>query len=271
MLHLMLKDGNFKDYLESKQSTIAASLNCTSRDFYICNTNTFQQIIQLATSLVGTKGVLVYFSTNKVYSKTKRTLGGLHNETADCIRSIPFDEKDEVYIDKNDKELARTFACESVISEFCKLNNINSCVFRPGCIVGYKPEISDGFLAKALVAYKTKTPFEVYGSGGQKQVRDQLAIWDVVNAITAFSNALTKINGEVFNIGGGLDNAISIQQLFLLMRNRGMELEAKDLPQEPSKEIPMPYYVTNYSKFYKATHWRPLSSINSIIDQMLIS
>ena len=50
----------------------------------------------------------------------------------------------------------------------------------------------------------------MYGNG--KQVRDVLYIDDLINAYQLAENKINLTAGQVFNIGGGYDNKISVIQ-----------------------------------------------------------
>lgn len=59
-----------------------------------------------------------------------------------------------------------------------------------------------------------KDPFTISGTG--KQVRDVLHNTDVVNLYFAAKD-ITEAYGQAFNIGGGIDNSLSLLELFSLL------------------------------------------------------
>ena len=58
------------------------------------------------------------------------------------------------------------------------------------------------------------SPFTISGSG--KQVRDVLHANDLVDLYEKAFFAKEKLIGEIFNIGGGISNSISLIELFNL-------------------------------------------------------
>jgi CDP-paratose 2-epimerase len=64
-----------------------------------------------------------------------------------------------------------------------------------------------GFLSYVVKVAFSGTPYTVFGYKG-KQVRDNIHSYDVIRAIEEFASAPRP--GEVYNIGGGRANSISV-------------------------------------------------------------
>jgi CDP-paratose 2-epimerase len=87
---------------------------------------------------------------------------------------------------------------------------LRSVVLRQSCIYGPRQfGIEDqGWVAWFMIAAVTGRPMTVYGDG--KQVRDILYVEDLLNA---YDNAVEKIgaaSGQVYNMGGGPNNVMSV-------------------------------------------------------------
>lgn len=82
-------------------------------------------------------------------------------------------------------------------------------IFRGGCLTG--PQHSGvelhGFLNYLVMVALREGPYTIFGYKG-KQVRDQIHCHDVINAFWQF--AQNPRPGEVYNLGGGKDNAASL-------------------------------------------------------------
>ena len=94
--------------------------------------------------------------------------------------------------------------------EYGRYFGLKTGVFRGGCLTG--PHHSGvelhGFLSYlVLVALRRRPPYTIFGYKG-KQVRDQIHSHDVINAFWHF--AQNPRPGEVYNLGGGKDNAASL-------------------------------------------------------------
>jgi CDP-paratose 2-epimerase len=85
-------------------------------------------------------------------------------------------------------------------------------VFRGGCLTGPQHHGVElhGMLSHLVRASVEELPYTVFGYKG-KQVRDQIHARDVIDAFWAFVEAPRP--GEVYNLGGGRDNAASLIEL----------------------------------------------------------
>jgi CDP-paratose 2-epimerase len=100
-----------------------------------------------------------------------------------------------------------------MVQEYGRYFGIPTCCLRGGCLTG--PNHSGvelhGFLSYLIKCNVEGRPYKVYGYKG-KQVRDNIHSLDVARFIHAF---LEKPRcGEVYNIGGGRPNSVSILEAF---------------------------------------------------------
>jgi len=96
------------------------------------------------------------------------------------------------------------------VQDYGKVYGLSTVVFRMSCIYGERQfGVEDqGWLAHFTRCILSGKPITIYGDG--KQVRDVLHVDDLVRAIDiAYVNA-SELRGEVLNIGGGPENAISL-------------------------------------------------------------
>ena len=89
--------------------------------------------------------------------------------------------------------------------------------FRQSCIYGTRQfGIEDqGWIAWFCVAAVTGQPFTIFGDG--KQIRDTLWVGDLVDAYDRALDRIDDVSGEVFNIGGGPGNTLSLRELVALL------------------------------------------------------
>src|SRR5260370_24171580 len=82
-------------------------------------------------------------------------------------------------------------------------------IFRGGCLTGPSPSGVElhGFLSYLVKVTLSGGRYSVFGYKG-KQVRDNIHSHDVVRAIEEF--AANPRRGEVYNLGGGRANSISM-------------------------------------------------------------
>jgi CDP-paratose 2-epimerase len=159
----------------------------------------------------------VHMSTNKVYGDRPNTIR---------IKELPsrWDYDDQQYadgipesfsIDQSKHSLfgASKVAADIMVQEYGLYFGLKSCVLRGGCLTG--PNHSGvelhGFLSYLIRCHLEGRLYKVYGYKG-KQVRDNIHSFDVARFIHAFSEEPRC--GEVYNIGGGRANSLSILEAF---------------------------------------------------------
>jgi CDP-paratose 2-epimerase len=162
---------------------------------------------------------LVHMSTNKVYGDAPNELPLDEFETRwDYAR--PEDKAgiaENFRIDQSKHSLfgASKVAADVMVQEYGRYFGMKTCCLRGGCLTG--PNHSGvelhGFLSYLIRCNVTSEPYTIYGYKG-KQVRDNIHAEDVARFAHAFISA--PRSGEVYNLGGGRDNACSILEAFAL-------------------------------------------------------
>jgi CDP-paratose 2-epimerase len=157
--------------------------------------------------------VFVFMSTNKVY-------GDAPNRIA--LKELPtrWDYDDPAYSDgipegfSIDQSLHSLFgaskaAADVLCQEYGRYFGLKTGIFRGGCLTGVNHSAAEmhGFLAYFFKAAAGRRPYTIFGYKG-KQVRDQIHSHDVVRAFEAFIE--NPRPGEVYNLGGGKPNSVSI-------------------------------------------------------------
>jgi len=155
----------------------------------------------------------VFLSTNKVYGEAPNELPLVERETRyDYARVEDYEGIDEnCRIDRTMHSLfgASKAAADLVAQEYGRYFGMNVGIFRGGCLTG--PNHSGvelhGFLSYLVKVALTGQTYTIFGYKG-KQVRDNIHSHDVICAVEEF--ARNPRAGEVYNIGGGRQNSISI-------------------------------------------------------------
>ena len=147
------------------------------------------------------------------------------------------------------------------------LYNIKYIINRCGVISGYGQfgRQDQGFLSMWLWRHINKIPINYQGFGGYgNQVRDILDIKDLCDLIVEQIIKINKINNNIFNVGGSIKNAISLNELTKISRNltSNKTLIKKKLK---TSNYDLRYYVTDNKKIYSKYKWRVKSSIIDII------
>ena len=158
-----------------------------------------------------------HMSTNKVYGDAPNNLKLKELDTR-------WDFADDTYInginetftiDQSKHSLfgASKVAADVMVQEYGRYFNMPTCALRGGCLTG--PNHSGvelhGFLSYLVKVNLTGGEYTIYGYKG-KQVRDNIHSYDVARFIQEFFESPRA--GEVYNIGGGRANSISILEAF---------------------------------------------------------
>lgn len=98
------------------------------------------------------------------------------------------------------------------VQDYAHVYGLKTGVFRMSCIYGIRQfGVEDqGWVAWFTIAALTGKPVTIYGDG--KQVRDVLYISDLIRAYDLLVKS--NLKQEVFNIGGGHENTLSLLVLF---------------------------------------------------------
>jgi CDP-paratose 2-epimerase len=194
--------------------------------------------------------VFVHMSTNKVYGDAPNRIKLKELKTRWDYDDPSFDNGiDENFtIDQSKHSLfgASKAASDIIVQEYGRYFNMRSCCLRGGCLTG--PSHSGvelhGFLSYLIKCNLEKTKYSVYGYKG-KQVRDNIHSYDVAQFIRHFY-ANPRI-AEVYNLGGGRDNSISILEAFAKIGSiSGINMDYEYV--EKNREGDHICYISNLAK-----------------------
>jgi CDP-paratose 2-epimerase len=166
--------------------------------------------------------IFVHLSTNKVYGDAPNLLNLKELETRYDFADAEYADgiKESFTIDQSKHSLfgASKVAADVMVQEYGRYFNIPTACLRGGCLTGPKHSGVElhGFLSYLIKCNLEGKKYTVFGYKG-KQVRDNIHSHDVVSFIEAFV-AKPRI-AEVYNIGGGRDNSISILEAFKLIES----------------------------------------------------
>ncbi len=180
----------------------------------------------------------VHMSTNKVYGDRPNTIRLKELATrwdyddpayaAGIAEDFPIDQS------KHSLFGASKVAADVMVQEYGRYFGMNTCCLRGGCLTG--PNHSGvelhGFLSYLIKCNVEGRPYKVFGYLG-KQVRDNIHSLDVARFIHAFLE--NPRSGEVYNIGGGRANSVSILEAFdraARLSGRKMQYEYVDCNRE---------------------------------------
>jgi CDP-paratose 2-epimerase len=164
----------------------------------------------------------VHMSTNKVYGDRPNLIRLKELATR-------WDYDDSTYADGISEDFsidqskhtvfgASKAAADVMVQEYGRYFGLPGCVLRGGCLTG--PNHSGvelhGFLSYLIKCNLEARTYRIFGYKG-KQVRDNIHSHDVVQFMRRFIESPRV--GEVYNLGGGRANSISILEAFTLIES----------------------------------------------------
>jgi CDP-paratose 2-epimerase len=159
----------------------------------------------------------IHMSTNKVYGDAPNRIRLKETETRweyddpAFANGIP----ETFPIDQSLHSLfgASKVAADVLVQEYGRYFQMPTCGLRGGCLTGphHAGVELHGFLSYLVKCNLEGRPYKIYGYRG-KQVRDNIHAEDVARFMFEFYSAPRC--AEVYNLGGGRDNACSILEAF---------------------------------------------------------
>tara|TARA_B100000674_G_C37725158_1_gene861671 strand:- start:443 stop:955 length:513 start_codon:yes stop_codon:yes gene_type:complete len=127
-----------------------------------------------------------------------------------------------------------------------------------------------GFVPLWVAKHLFKTKLSYIGFGGHgNQVRDIIHINDVCKILLIQILKLKKINNEIFNIGGGEKNRISLKNLTTKCQKL-TDNKIKISKKSKTSIFDIPYYVTNNSKILRFYKWKPTYNVDKILHDIYL-
>jgi len=170
-----------------------------------------------ATRRLAADAVFVHMSTNKVYGDRPNTIRLKELSTRWDYDDPAFEggipEDFSIDQSKHSQFGASKVAADVMVQEYGRYFGLKTCCLRAGCMTG--PNHSGvelhGFLSYLIRCNLEGRTYTVFGYKG-KQVRDNIHSHDVARFIEVFWR--NPRCGEVYNLGGGRANSVSILEAF---------------------------------------------------------
>jgi CDP-paratose 2-epimerase len=194
-------------YHLASQVAVTTSVNDPRHDFEVNALGTFN--VLEAARLSGHKPIVLYASTNKVYGGME-DVAVLEHETGYSYRDFPQGIAETYPLDFHSPYGCSKGTGDQYVRDYARIYGLPTVVFRQSCIYGTRQfGVEDqGWVAWFIIAAVTGKPITIYGDG--KQVRDVLWVDDLIDL---FQAAITRIDvaaGQVYNVGGGPQNTLSV-------------------------------------------------------------
>lgn len=215
---------------------------------------------------------VLYSSTNKVYGDFE-WVDYVEGETRYTTPAFPrgFDER--VALDFHSPYGCSKGAADQYLLDYHRIFGLNTVVFRHSSMYGSRQfsTYDQGWIgwfcqqAMEISQDPSRAPFTISGNG--KQVRDVLYADDMVDLYFQAATKIADIKGQVFNIGGGMENSLSLLELFAMLEQElGITLQFKRLPWRESDQK---VFVADIAKAERLIGWKPKVSKESGVKNMV--
>ena len=215
---------------------------------------------------------IIYSSTNKVYGDLEQFT---YQETAtryECIeKPSGFDE--ETPLSFHSPYGCSKGAADQYLLDYARIYGLRTVVFRHSSMYGGRQFATYdqgwvGWFCQQAIEIQTgrlKKPFSISGNG--KQVRDVLHADDMVVLYFKTIENIDKTKGQAFNIGGGIENSLSLLELFnLIVKEINITMHYTKLPPRESDQR---LFVADLTKIHKTIGWKPSINREEGIRKML--
>ena len=246
------------------QVAVTTSVTDPGNDFEINAQGTFNTLEAARKS--GNNPAFLFSSTNKVY-------GGMENvrvvekETRYDYADLPEGASEEQILDFHSPYGCSKGCGDQYVRDYSRIYGLPTAVLRQSCIYGLRQfGVEDqGWVAWFVIAAITGRPISIYGDG--KQVRDILFVDDLLDAYDAAFERLPGIGGQIFNIGGGRQNTISIWVEFkpILEKLLGREIPTMSGDWRPGDQ---PVFISDIRKAKQMLGWTPKVGVEEGISRL---
>jgi len=157
-----------------------------------------------------------------------------------------------------------------MLAEYSKMYGNRAVINRCGVLAGpwQMGKVDQGFIVLWMARHVFGGSLKYLGFGGTgKQVRDILHVDDLQSLLKIQMTEIDRFDGKVFNVGGGLERSVSLQELTRKCQDvGGTSVEIGADPETRPADIP--YYVTDNAGITEACGWQPRKSIDELLEDV---
>jgi CDP-paratose 2-epimerase len=215
---------------------------------------------------------VVYSSTNKVYGDLEQYTYVETDTRYQCLE-YPYGFDEQIQLSFHSPYGCSKGAADQYMLDYARIFGLKTVVFRHSSMYGgrqfatYDQGWVGWFCQKAIEATKDKNaePFTISGTG--KQVRDVLHGDDMKRLYMAAVHHIDSAKGQAFNVGGGIENSLSLLQLLALLEQiTNAKLNYNKLPVRESDQR---VFVSDLTKVKKMLNWQPVVPAQEGIARMV--
>ncbi|HOL22433.1 MAG TPA: GDP-mannose 4,6-dehydratase [bacterium] len=210
--------------------------------------------------------VIIFASTNKVYGELDHLKLKESNKRYILISNKKgISEKEN--LDFHSPYGNSKGSADQYVRDYYRIYGLKTVVFRQSCIYGknqYGNE-DQGWVAHFIVKSLLDKKINIYGDG--KQVRDLLEVRDLIRAYIMAVEKIESVKGEIFNIGGGIENTFSLLELIdFLSKTLNKQIQYEFFQWRPGDQK---VFISDNTKLKNNLNWEPKISAEKGIRQLI--
>lgn len=249
-------------YHFAAQVAVTSSLQDPRFDFEV-NVGGTLNVLEAARKS-GRHPFMLFTSTNKVY-------GNLNSKPL-VESATRYDCPDERGVNESQPlDLYSPYGCskgaaDQYVHDYSRMYGLPTVVFRMSCIAGQRQfgNEDQGWVAHFVYSALEGRPLTIYGNG--RQVRDILCVEDLVRAFDLVRANVPKTGGQIYNLGGGQPNAVSLLEVIHEIEiMTGKKLRFRTEKARPGDQL---YYVTDTAKLKAHVAWEPQIGTREILERI---
>ena len=251
------------------QTAVTTSLVDPRTDLEVNIIGTHNVLEAVRTGAASVPPLLFYTSTNKVYgslschpvqeARTRYRFADPDLDTHGIDERMPVDFHSPYGCSKG--------SADQYVRDYARIYGLRTIVFRMSCIYGPRQfgNEDQGWMAHFMLAVAAGRPVTIYGNG--KQVRDLLYIDDLVRAFQQAALHADHTVGNVYNVGGGPANSVSIWEE---LRPRLEQLAGRRVTTRLESWRPgdQPVYVSDARRAERDFGWRPQVGLDAGLEKL---
>ena len=161
---------------------------------------------------------------------------------------------------------------ELFIHEYAAFYGLKAAVTRFGVIAGPRQmgKTDQGVVTLWMAKHYWKQSLKYIGYGGKgKQVRDLLHVDDLVELIDFQIHNIEKFVGKVYNVGGGLENSASLQEMTAICEKiTGNKIQIDEVAETRTADLRI--FITDNTKIESEIGWKPKKSVETIFKDIYL-
>jgi len=245
------------------QVAVTTSISNPREDFQINAIGTFNMLE--ATRKFSKNAFFINASTNKVYGKLE------HIEVEEKEKRYDYKKlhngiNEETPLDFHSPYGCSKGAADQYTVDYSRIYGLKTVSLRQSCIYGERQfGVEDqGWVAWFMIASAFDKKITIYGNG--KQVRDLLYVGDLIDCYIKAYEKGESIAGKVYNIGGGVNNSLSLLEFLKLYENISGKVVKYDFSDwRPGDQA---IFICDISKAESELGWKPSIGVRKGIEKL---